>query len=82
MGKAVLRRNNQLRKMFAGRMRANEGYQHDSSPSSGHSVLASDDDFNEHPEFAFMLTPGDRRIVNAANRMRFNRDYPTLGRRM
>eukprot|EP00971_Amphidinium_carterae_P195261 3874629-Amphidinium_carterae.1 len=34
MGKAVLRRNNQLRKMYIGRMKANEGYHHDSSPSS------------------------------------------------
>eukprot|EP00971_Amphidinium_carterae_P111543 2209077-Amphidinium_carterae.1 len=69
MGRAVLRRNNQLRKMFIGRMRANEGYHHDSSPSSGHSVFTSDEDFNEHPEFAFMLTPEDQRIVSAANRM-------------
>eukprot|EP00971_Amphidinium_carterae_P273197 5422121-Amphidinium_carterae.1 len=34
LGKAVIRRNNQLRKMYIGRMRANEGYHHDSSPSS------------------------------------------------
>eukprot|EP00971_Amphidinium_carterae_P117767 2332587-Amphidinium_carterae.1 len=45
MGKAVLRRNNQLRKMCIGRMRANEGYHHDSSSSSGHSVLTADKDF-------------------------------------
>eukprot|EP00971_Amphidinium_carterae_P320276 6366545-Amphidinium_carterae.1 len=62
MGKAVLRRNNQLRKMYIGRRKANEGYHHDSSPSSGHSVLTADEDFNEHPEFAFMLTPEDKRI--------------------
>eukprot|EP00971_Amphidinium_carterae_P153027 3033637-Amphidinium_carterae.1 len=28
-----------------------------------------------------MLTPEDRRIVNAAKRMRFNRDFPTMERR-
>eukprot|EP00971_Amphidinium_carterae_P049938 984177-Amphidinium_carterae.1 len=50
MGKAVHGRNNQLRKMYIGRMRANDGYHHDSSPSSGHSVLTSDEDFNEHPD--------------------------------
>eukprot|EP00971_Amphidinium_carterae_P040289 790890-Amphidinium_carterae.1 len=32
MGKAVIRRANQLRKMYIGRRRANEGYHHDSSP--------------------------------------------------
>eukprot|EP00971_Amphidinium_carterae_P123509 2446170-Amphidinium_carterae.1 len=31
LGKAVIRRNNQLRKMFIGRMRANDGSYHDSS---------------------------------------------------
>eukprot|EP00971_Amphidinium_carterae_P268414 5325418-Amphidinium_carterae.1 len=34
MGKAVIRRTNQLRKMYIGRRRANDGSHHDSSPSS------------------------------------------------
>eukprot|EP00971_Amphidinium_carterae_P013543 266906-Amphidinium_carterae.1 len=69
MGKAVIRRANQLRKMYIGRRRANDGYHHDSSPSSGHSVLTSDEDVNEHPEFTFMLPPGDQRVVEASVRM-------------
>eukprot|EP00971_Amphidinium_carterae_P004280 85459-Amphidinium_carterae.1 len=78
LGRSVLRRNNQLRKIYIGRRRANIGDHHDSSPSSGHSYLTSDEDFNEHPELIFALEPDDRPIVEAANRMRFNRDYPTL----
>eukprot|EP00971_Amphidinium_carterae_P321453 6389756-Amphidinium_carterae.1 len=63
-------------------MRANDGYHHDSSPSSGHSYLTDDEDFNEHPESAFMLTPEDKVIVEAAVKMRFNRDFPPMDGRM
>eukprot|EP00971_Amphidinium_carterae_P291979 5796176-Amphidinium_carterae.1 len=82
IGKAVIRWNNQLRKIYIGRRKANDGSHHDSSPSSGHSYLTSDEDFNEHPELTFNLTPEDRRIVEVAEKMRFNRDFPALGRRM
>eukprot|EP00971_Amphidinium_carterae_P034015 669574-Amphidinium_carterae.1 len=71
LGQDVIRtsRANQLRKELIGRRRANEGYYHDSSSSKAHSELTSDKDFNEHPEFAVMLTPRDRRVVKAAVKM-------------
>eukprot|EP00971_Amphidinium_carterae_P216040 4288283-Amphidinium_carterae.1 len=69
LGKAVLRRNNQLRKMYIGRRRANEGYHHDSSPSSAGTDLTSDEDFNMHQGLARRLDPEDKRIVQAAIRM-------------
>eukprot|EP00971_Amphidinium_carterae_P005138 102404-Amphidinium_carterae.1 len=69
MGQDVIRRANQLRKMYIGRQRVNEGYHHDSSPSEAHSELTSDEDFNEHPEYTFMLPPEDKRVVDAAVRM-------------
>eukprot|EP00971_Amphidinium_carterae_P323802 6435204-Amphidinium_carterae.1 len=67
--------------MYIGRRKPNDGTHHDSSPSSGHSYLTSDEDFNEHPELTFNLAPDDRRIVEAAERMRFNRDFPPIERR-
>eukprot|EP00971_Amphidinium_carterae_P189692 3765564-Amphidinium_carterae.1 len=74
LGQDVIRRANQLRKMYIGRMKVNEGYHHDSSPSDAH----SDEDFNEHPELAMMLPPEDRRVVEVSLRMRFNRDFPPM----
>eukprot|EP00971_Amphidinium_carterae_P188497 3741612-Amphidinium_carterae.1 len=78
LGKAVIKRNNQLRKMYIGRRRVNEGYHHDSSPSSAGSHLTSDEDFNSHLGLVRRLDPEDKPIVQAAIRMRFNRDFPTL----
>eukprot|EP00971_Amphidinium_carterae_P253889 5040326-Amphidinium_carterae.1 len=78
LGQNVIRRANQLRKELIGRQKANMGYHHDSSPSEAHSDLTSDEDFNEHPELALGLPLHDRRIVEAAVKMRFNRDFPPM----
>eukprot|EP00971_Amphidinium_carterae_P105287 2084746-Amphidinium_carterae.1 len=69
LGQDVIRRANQLRKEFIERRRDNIGYHHDSSPSDAHSDLASDEDFNEHPELALRLPVYERRIVEAAVKM-------------
>eukprot|EP00971_Amphidinium_carterae_P336390 6472747-Amphidinium_carterae.1 len=62
--------------MYIGRIKPNEGYHRDSSPSSASSDFTSDEDFDRHPEFARLLGHEDRRIVQTAVRMRFNRDFP------
>eukprot|EP00971_Amphidinium_carterae_P118132 2340447-Amphidinium_carterae.1 len=63
-------------------MRANKGYHHDFSSSLGYLYLTDDEDFNEHPESAFMLTFKDKRKVEAVVKMRFNKDFPPMDGRM